>query len=76
MNSPQLTASGLVNSLGRANKKPEEAIEHLFLATLSRRPKSQELDKLLAHIKKVGAKDGYSDIAWTLLNSSEFCVNH
>jgi hypothetical protein len=76
MNSPQLTAAGLVNRLGRANTKPEEAIEHLFLATLSRRPKAQELDKLLAHVKKVGAKDGYSDVVWALLNSSEFTLNH
>src|SRR5439155_9311300 len=76
MNSPQLTAAGLVNSLGRANTTPEEAIEHLFLATLARRPRPQELDKPLAHVKKVGAKDGYSDIVWALLNSSEFTLNH
>jgi hypothetical protein len=76
MNSPQMSSANLVNSLARSNKNPEEAIEQLYLATLSRRPRPQELERLLAHVKKVGARDGYSDIAWALLNSSEFTLNH
>ena len=76
MNSPQLTATGLVNGLVRENKTPEEAIEHLYLATLSRRPTPQERDKLLAYVKKGSEKDAYADIAWALLNSSEFTLNH
>ena len=76
MNSPQTSSANLVNSLVRSNKNPEEAIAQLYLATLSRRPRPQELERLLAHVKKVGARDGYSDIAWALLNSSEFTLNH
>ena len=73
---PRLTAAGLVNGLVRSNKTPEEVIEHLYLATLSRRPKPPELDKLLAYVKKASEKDAYADIAWALLNSSEFTLNH
>lgn len=62
-----------VNKLG----KPEQAIERLFLGTLSRRPTATESQKLLGHVGKAGdAKTAYSDILWALLNSSEFTLNH
>jgi hypothetical protein len=50
-------------------------IEELFLATLSRRPKTDEVDVA----KRVVAKDrttGFEDIQWALLNTTEFLVNH
>jgi len=50
-------------------------IEELFLATLSRHPKTDEVDVA----KRVIAKDkttGFEDIQWALLNTTEFLVNH
>jgi hypothetical protein len=76
MNSKQFNTNVLVNSLARSGKSPEQVIEHLFLVTLSRRPAPAERDKFLAHVNKAGSQQGYSDVLWVLLNSSEFTLNH
>jgi hypothetical protein len=55
--------------------KPEQAIERLYLGTLSRRPNAEENQKMLAHYTKAPASAG-SDILWVLLNCSEFTLNH
>ena len=50
-------------------------IEELFLATLSRHPKTDEVDvakRVIGKDKKVG----FEDIQWALLNTTEFLVNH
>jgi hypothetical protein len=50
-------------------------IEELFMATLSRRPKTDEMEvakRVIAKDKKVG----FGDIQWALLNTTEFLVNH
>jgi hypothetical protein len=55
-------------------------IEALFLAALSRKPTSLELEKMTRYVEKGGGtgvnKKGLSDVFWTLLNSTEFVVNH
>lgn len=62
-----------VNKLG----KPEQAIERLYLGTLSRRPTAAESQKLVGYASKAGdVKTAYGDILWALLNSSEFTLNH
>ena len=64
-----------VGKLLKAGKTDDQIIEELFLATLSRRPKSQELDvakRVIASDKKIG----FEDIQWALLNTTEFLVNH
>src|ERR1051326_4296454 len=64
-----------VGKLLKSGKTDDQIIEELFLATLSRRPKTQEMDVA----KRVMAKDkktGLEDIQWALLNTSEFLVNH
>lgn len=48
-------------------------IEHLFLATLSRKPTGAEMDAML---DLAGASEGLTDVAWVLLNSAEFNTNH
>ncbi len=53
----------------------EQAVESLFLATLSRRPRADEL----AHMKdflsrQPDAVRGYVQIQWVLLNSAEFML--
>ena len=64
-----------VANLLKSGKTDDQVIEELFLAALSRRPKTQEVEVA----KRVIAKDrktGFEDIQWALLNSTEFLVNH
>jgi hypothetical protein len=64
-----------VANLVKAGKSDDEVIEELFLATLSRRPRTEEV----AVAKRVIATDrktGFEDIQWALLNTTEFLVNH
>jgi hypothetical protein len=73
----RITAEGTtrVGNLLKSGKTDDQIIEELFLATLSRRPKTQELDvakRVIASDKKIG----FEDIQWALLNTTEFLVNH
>ena len=53
--------------------KPDAAIEKLYLATLSRRPTADETKRLTEHVAK-NPTDGYADVLWAVLNSSEFSM--
>ncbi|HWG46638.1 MAG TPA: DUF1549 and DUF1553 domain-containing protein [Gemmataceae bacterium] len=55
-------------------------IETLYLATLSRKPRAEELEHFRRYIEKGGAakdpKTALADVFWALLNSTEFFLNH
>jgi hypothetical protein len=56
-----------------------QRIEALYLATLSRKPKAEELQRLEQYVHK--AKDDceaerLADIFWILMNTAEFRMNH
>jgi hypothetical protein len=55
-------------------------VEALFLATLSRRPRADEAERMVAYIEKGGAtgdrQAALGDVFWALLNSPEFMFNH
>jgi hypothetical protein len=55
-------------------------VETLFLATLSRPPKSQERERFVKYVEGGGpqknGKKALADVFWALLNSSEFMLNH
>jgi hypothetical protein len=55
-------------------------VETLFLATLSRQPRSMERERFVKYIDEGGAKkdkkQALADVLWALLNSSEFMLNH
>jgi hypothetical protein len=57
-----------------------EKIEALYLAALARRPRPEELDRLVPYVERGGPglnpKTALADVFWALLNSAEFCVNH
>ena len=64
-----------IAKLLQAGKSDDQVIEELFMATLSRHPKTDEVEVA----KRVIAKDkttGFEDIQWALLNTTEFLVNH
>ena len=59
---------------------PEQRVEALFLATLSRFPSEAEKSRFLDHLKDHEASDvparPLADLFWTLLNTTEFLSNH
>jgi Protein of unknown function (DUF1549)/Protein of unknown function (DUF1553) len=75
MNSPQYArgASLVAQSLTRGLAK-DQAIEKMYLTALSRRPTDAELEKMTKYVDD-HPTDGYGDILWVLLNSSEFALN-
>jgi hypothetical protein len=76
MNNPQLSSSAKVlREIGK--DQPAKAIERLYLMTMSRKPTGDEVKRLTNYIAQAGStQTAYSDIAWVLLNSSEFALNH
>lgn len=73
MNSPIANNAASVRALV-GNGKPAEALEKIYLATLSRRPTAEETKNLTEYIDRVGANTAYGDILWAVLNSSEFTL--
>jgi hypothetical protein len=78
MNSPQLNNASMLAPVLKSDKTPAQVVEHLYLATLSRRPTAHELERTLALVHKHAdePRQAYGDILWVLLNSSEFTLNH
>jgi hypothetical protein len=58
----------------------KDRVEMLYMSTLSRLPRSDELAKALKYIDNGGtgndSRKAVADIFWALLNSSEFMLNH
>jgi hypothetical protein len=57
---------------------PAQAVERLYLRVLSRRPSDVESQLMLKYLEQPGAQRQqlYAEIAWVLLMSSEFSLNH
>jgi hypothetical protein len=51
-------------------------IEELYLLTLSRKPRPQETQRLLDYAAASDSKQALRDVFWSLLNSTEFVLNH
>jgi hypothetical protein len=55
--------------------EPKAVLERMYLATLARRPTAAEVSRLTAHVQSAGTPaDGYGDVLWAILNSSEFTM--
>ena len=81
MNSPQFVGknlSSLVSRVTTAGRSADEVTDELFLAILSRRPTDNERE--LARGQLVGegqpSQSAYQELAWALLMTSEFSLNH
>src|SRR5262249_6387040 len=67
----------LIDVLIKTRVGRDEAIEALYLATLSRRPTGDETRLLGAYVdKRDQPEQGYAGVLWILLNSGEFVLNH
>lgn len=57
-----------------------QRIETLYLATLTRKPRPEELSRLVPYVDSGGVRNNsrlaLADVFWALLNSSEFILNH
>jgi hypothetical protein len=78
MNAPQMNNAAAVAAAHARGAAPAEAIGHLYVATLSRRPTAAETERLTTYVEKHkgDARQSYGDILWAVLNSSEFALNH
>lgn len=81
MNSGQFAGRNLDSLVSRLNspagRPVDEVAADLFLAILSRRPTADELRRTKAHLERSGsATAGLGELAWVLLMTSEFSLNH
>jgi hypothetical protein len=69
--------AGRLQSLIKSSKTDDEALEELFLATLSRLPNARDRESFTAHRKRVGTRrEALIDTMWALINTREFILNH
>jgi hypothetical protein len=61
---------------GKSPRSLERRIEDLYLVTLSRKPRPEEMKRLLGYAAEGDSKDALRDIFWVLLNSTEFILNY
>jgi hypothetical protein len=78
MNSAQLNnTNALVTRAMNAGNEPAQVIEYLYMATLARRPTSDEQQRRVQYVQQqADRRAAYGDILWALLNCSEFALNH
>ena len=79
MNGPQINRT--INGSGRtqlgkllaSTKKDESVTTELYLRCFGREPNKAELETCLTHVKKCKTRtEGFEDVLWALVNSTEF----
>ena len=69
--------TGRIEGLLKAKKPVPEMVEELYLATLSRPPRPEEMAKAQGWVAEAPSpREGLQDLLWVLLNSREFLFNH
>jgi hypothetical protein len=77
LNKKLTAAGGRIDALFKSKTLLPAIIEEVYLATVSRPPRSEEVTEADAWVAKAGSpKDGVQDLLWVLLNSREFLFNH
>lgn len=81
MNSGQFTGRNLDGLVTRLNPLSDRSIEEIasdvFLTILSRRPTENELRQVKAYLNRTGSTaSGLRELAWVLIMTSEFSLNH
>jgi hypothetical protein len=76
LNKKIATPTGRVEALVKAKKPLPQVVEELYLVTLSRPPRSEELTRAVDYVRQAPTpRDGAQDLLWVLLNSREFLFN-
>jgi hypothetical protein len=68
----QKMTTAFAGSLTKRVKTDGPLIDLAFLLVLSRFPKANETERVVAHLKKTGRLQATEDIFWSLLNTKEF----
>jgi len=68
--------SSRLQQLIAARTNDRDLIEELFLSTLSRRPRPEELDVASGILRDGNRTERAEDLQWSLLNTVEFLLNH
>jgi hypothetical protein len=69
--------SGRIAMLARSSSSNEQALEELYLASLSRPPTDNEKRQLLSYLgKATDRRQALEDVGWALMNSKEFQFRH
>jgi hypothetical protein len=81
MNSPQFAGrniSALVSRAEADGRSADDVVQQLFLTILTRRPTSAEMELVRVQLRASDAvpQTVYRELAWALLMSSEFSLNH
>jgi hypothetical protein len=80
MNSDQFgdrSLTALATRLAKPGRPTEEVADELFLTLLSRRPTVREQQLFRAHVARTGSLETATrELAWALLLTSEFSLNH
>ncbi len=77
MNGPLFNSGGKTLQNAMTYKTAAEAIDYMYLVVLARHPTVEENRRLTAYVgKQKDKRPGYSDVLWSLMNSSEFRLNH
>ena len=78
MNAKQFNeTSPLVEKMVKDKVSRDQAIDTLFLATLTRMPNDNEHRLMTNYLEgRTNLEAGYSGVLWILLNTNEFTVNH
>jgi hypothetical protein len=66
----------ILDRLLEGGRTPEERIRTVFLSTLTRPPTARELKRWTAHVARGPEHEAYEDLFWTMINTSEFLLNH
>lgn len=80
MNSGQFAGrnvSALVTRVAKPGRSGDDVVADLFVTLLSRRPTADEQRIFRAHVTKSdSAETAYRELAWALMMTSEFSLNH
>ena len=66
-----------IKALFASGRKPEKIVEDLYLTILSRRPTQEELKTVAEYVQATPSRRNAAvDVAWALINSTEFLYRH
>jgi len=75
MNSRITGNPAVIRQFAGPKDAPNQVIEKIYLAALSRRPNEAEMKRLTQYVSKASTPmEAYGDILWVVLNGSEFAM--
>ncbi|MFW5693481.1 MAG: DUF1553 domain-containing protein, partial [Thermoguttaceae bacterium] len=73
----KLAGGPKIKALLEADRPPKKTLEELYLTILSRRPTDEEAEAALEYVGQSKSKrEGGIDLAWALINTTEFLYRH